>query len=59
MQRLLDDFSNDVAKGQRNLNRETGRAREVNRDADGVCWMYMVICLLVLILIGLCIFVFT
>jgi len=59
MQRLLDDFEEDVDKAHGNLNRQTARAQELNRDASSVCWMYVVICLLVLVLVGLAIFVFT
>lgn len=56
MQGLLDDFEKDVDKTKRNLKKRTKEADIVRKD--NVCWMYCVICVLIIVLIALCVFFF-
>jgi len=50
--KLLDNLENEVDTGNRKLRTETGRAEHITRDT-GTCWLYVTICLLLAILVGL------
>ena len=50
--KLLDNLENEVDKGNASLKRETARAEYVTRDAN-TCWLYITICLLLGLLVGL------
>ena len=49
-QKLLDTLENEVDSGNANLKRETERTKIVTRDAK-TCWLYVVICLCLGVLI--------
>ena len=51
-QKLLDNLEQEVDKGTVNLQAETDRAKKVTK-ASASCWLYVVICLLLLVLIAL------
>lgn len=55
--KLLDDLDGEVDKGNANLKRETARAEHITRDTK-TCWLYVTICLLLAILVGLVAFFF-
>jgi hypothetical protein len=50
--KLLDNLEDEVDKGTSSLKREAARAEYVTRDAN-TCWLYITICLLLGILVGL------
>ena len=50
--KLLDNLESEVDKGTASLKRETARAEFVTRDAN-TCWLYIAICLLLGVLVGL------
>jgi hypothetical protein len=51
-QKLLDDTGDQIDQSNTGLVRETARVEHVTKEA-GTCWLYMAICLLLLVLIGL------
>jgi hypothetical protein len=50
--KLLDNLEDEVDKGNASLKRETARAEYVTRDTN-TCWLYITICLLLGLLVGL------
>ena len=50
--RLIDDIEGEVDKGNANLKRETARAEHITRDTR-TCWLYSLICVLLVVLMGL------
>lgn len=50
--KLLDDVENEVDKGNASLKRETARAEHITRDTR-TCWLYSLICVLLVVLMGL------
>jgi hypothetical protein len=51
-QKLLDDLEDTVDTGNAALKRETERTRLVTEDSK-TCWLYVVICLLIVVLVAL------
>jgi hypothetical protein len=50
--KLLDNLEDEVDKGTSSLKREAARAEYVTRDTN-TCWLYITICLLLGLLVGL------
>lgn len=50
--KLLDKLDDEVDKGNINLVRETGRTAKLTKSSAS-CWLYVIICVLVLVLVGL------
>ena len=51
-QRLLDDTGDKIDEGNTGLKRETARVDHVIKSSS-TCWLYMLICLLIAVLVGL------
>jgi len=51
-QKLLDNLENEVDRGTVNLQTETDRAKKLTKGA-ATCWLYVIICLLILVLVVL------
>lgn len=54
---LLDKLEGEVDKGNSSLRTETARTEYITRDAN-TCWLYITICLLLAVLVGLLAFFF-
>jgi hypothetical protein len=50
--KLLDNLEDEVDRGNAGLKRETARAEHITRDTK-TCWLYSMICLLLVVLIAL------
>lgn len=50
--KLLDNIEDEVDRGQAGLKRETARAEHITRDTK-TCWLYSMLCILMIILIAL------
>ena len=50
LQALLDKLETEVDRGTDNLQQQTKRAKTLSK-ASAECWLYVVICLLVLVLV--------
>lgn len=50
--KLLDNIEDEVDRGAAGLKRETARAEHVTRDTK-TCWLYSLICILLIVLVAL------